>query len=192
MPNVQLLSMTVDPLTLIRRAMGECYQRPLGVKTVQKAIEAGHLSVLEHCYASFEITVSTSVLLQLTRHRHLSFTVQSSRGCELKTHHKTGIEYIDKLLEEHMADYAYVYQEAVKKEDAAYLMPKGAEYTLVVTGNFRAWYEYLPKRMCKRAQQEHRQLAMEIQKQLAKACPEIFDRNFMKCDMCTERSCSFS
>ena len=99
MPNVQLLSMTVDPLTLIRRAMGECYQRPLGVKTVQKAIEAGHLSVLEHCYASFEITVSTSVLLQLTRHRHLSFTVQSSRGCELKTYHKTGIEYIDKLLE---------------------------------------------------------------------------------------------
>ena len=79
MPNVQLLSMTVDPLTLIRRAMGECYQRPLGAKTVQKAIEAGHLSVLEHCYASFEITVSTSVLLQLTRHRHLSFTVQSSK-----------------------------------------------------------------------------------------------------------------
>lgn len=192
MPNVQLLSMTVDPLTLIRRAMGECYQRPLGVKTVQKAIEAGHLSVLEHCYASFEITVSTSVLLQLTRHRHLSFTVQSSRGCELNTHHKTGIEYIDKLLEEHMADYAYVYKEAVKKEDAAYLLPKGAEYTLVVTGNFRAWYEYLPKRMCKRAQQEHRQLAMEIQKQLSKACPEIFDRDFMKCDMCTERSCSFS
>lgn len=192
MPNVQLLSMTVDPLTLIRRAMGECYQRPLGVKTVQKAIEAGHLSVLEHCYASFEITVSTSVLLQLTRHRHLSFTIQSSRGCELKTYHKTGIEYIDKLLEEHMADYAYVYHEAVKKEDAAYLLPKGAEYTLVITGNFRSWYEYLPKRMCKRAQQEHQQLAMEIQKQLAKACPEIFDRDFMKCDMCTERSCSFS
>lgn len=46
MDNVKLLSMTVDPLTLIRRAMGECYQRPLGVKTVQKAIEAGHLSVL--------------------------------------------------------------------------------------------------------------------------------------------------
>lgn len=192
MPNVQLLSMTVEPLTLIRRAMGECYQRPLGVKTVKKAIEAGHLSVLEHCYATFEITVSTSVLLQLTRHRHLSFTVQSSRGCELKTYHKTGIEYIDKLLEEHMADYAYVYQEAVKKEDAAYLLPKGAEYTLVITGNFRSWYEYLPKRMCKRAQQEHRQLAKEIQKQLAKACPEIFDRNFMKCAMCTERSCSFS
>ncbi len=192
MDNVQLLSMTVDPLTLIRRAMGKCYQRPLGVKTVQKAIEAGHLSVLEHCYASFEITVSTSVLLQLTRHRHLSFTIQSSRGCELKTYHKTGIEYIDKLLEEHMADYAYVYQEAVKKEDAAYLLPKGAEYTLVITGNFRSWYEYLPKRMCKRAQQEHQQLATEIQKQLAKACPEIFDRDFMKCDMCTERSCSFS
>ena len=91
-----------------------------------------------------------------------------------------------------MADYDYVYKEAVKKEDAAYLLPKGAEYTLVVTGNFRAWYEYLPKRMCKRAQQEHRQLAMEIQKQLAQACPEIFDRDFMKCDMCTERSCSFS
>lgn len=62
-----------------------------GSETVQKAVEAGHLSVLEHCYASFEITVSTSVLLQLTRHRHLSFTVQSSRGCELKTYHKQGL-----------------------------------------------------------------------------------------------------
>jgi thymidylate synthase (FAD) len=190
--NVELISFTAFPLNLIRKAMGECYQRPLGVKTVQKAVEAGHLSVLEHCYASFEITVSTSVLLQLTRHRHLSFTVQSSRGCELKTYHKTGIDYIDKLIEDHMADYEYVFREAKKKEDAAYLLPKAAEYTLVVTGNFRAWYEYLPKRLCKRAQPEHQELASEIHKKLADLCPEIFDKDFMKCDMCTERSCSFS
>ena len=76
MPNVQLLSMTVDPLTLIRRAMGECYQRPLGVKTVQKAIEAGHLSVLEHCYASFEITVSTDESSSTVKH------VTSKSACE--------------------------------------------------------------------------------------------------------------
>lgn len=193
LPKAELIAITPNYIQLIQRAMGECYQRPVGEKTVKKAIQAGHLSVLEHCSATFEIQCSISVLLQLTRHRHFSFTVQSSRGCELTHFHKTGIEFLDSLLIEHMADYKYAVEDGCKnKEDAAYLLPKAAEYKLLITGNFRAWYEYLPKRMCKRAQKEHRQMAEQIQKLLAKTAPEIFDRDFMNCDRCTEKSCSFS
>ena len=91
-----------------------------------------------------------------------------------------------------MADYAYVYQEAVKKEDAAYLLPKGAEYTLVITGNFRSWYEYLPKRLCTRAQTEHRELAEEIKALLVEAAPEVFKDVTAPCSTCNEMSCDFS
>lgn len=188
----ELVTITPNYIQLIQKAMGECYQRPVGEKTVKKAVQAGHLSVLEHCVATFEITCSTSVLLQLTRHRHFSFTVQSSRGCVLTNFHKTGIPFVDDLLIDHMADYNYAVEEGCEhKEDAAYLLPKAAEYRLLITGNFRAWYDYLPKRMCKRAQKEHRELAYAIQKALAKAAPEIFDKDFLNCDECKEKSCSF-
>ena len=33
------------------------------------------------------------------------------------------------------------------EQDAAYWLPQGAMTDIVVTGNFRAWYEYLPKRL---------------------------------------------
>ena len=79
----------------------------------------------------------------------------------------------------------------MKEEAAAYLLPQGARTSIVVTGNFRAWFEYLPKRLCKRAMPEHRELADKIHKELATAVPEIFDRGFMNCANCTERSCNF-
>lgn len=77
------------------------------------------------------------------------------------------------------------------EQDAAYWLPQGAMTDIVVTGNFRAWYEYLPKRLCRRAMPEHRELAELIHKELAKVAPEIFDRCFLNCEHCTERSCEF-
>lgn len=191
MPNVKLLQVTPNYMELTRKAMGECYQRGVGEKTVKRAIKSGHLSVLEHCTATFEVTCSTSVLLQLTRHRHLSFTVQSSRGSELTTIYKTGRPDLDKYIEQAMINYKDILDSGVKPQDAAYLLPKAAEYTFVVTGNLRSWYEYLPKRMCKRAMPEHQELAKMIQKELAKTVPEIFDRDFMNCNNCHERGCEF-
>ena len=80
----------------------------------------------------------------------------------------------------------------VSKEDIAYILPKGAVYELFITGNLRAWYEYLPKRMCKRAQKEHREIAMQIKEMLAKVYPNIFEGVTAPCDHCKEEGCSFS
>lgn len=82
-------------------------------------------------------------------------------------------------------------KDGLKEQDAAYFLPQGVETSLVVTGNFRAWYEYLPKRLCRRAMPEHRKLAEDIHKLLADAAPEIFDRCMLNCDNCKERSCEF-
>ena len=190
MPTAKLISITPDYMQLLKRAAGQCYQTEANDKVIQHIIEAGHLSVLEHCTASFEVTCSISVLLQLTRHRHLSFTVQSSRGSELNNFYVTGKNAIDVSVVRRMESY----HDACMKtscEDAAYLLPKAAEYKLVVTGNFRAWFEYLPKRLCKRAQREHRDLATLIYVELAENAPEIFSRNMKGCEKCTESRCEF-
>lgn len=191
MPSVHLISHTPDPMTLLKTAASQCYQKEATDATIAHIIEAGHLSVLEHAYASFSVECSLTVLLQLTRHRHLSFTVQSSRGTLLSDLTETGILMADRQNKETLRLYHTLADEGYRKEDLAYMLPKGIKYHLVVTGNFRAWYEYLPKRLCKRATREHRELAECIHSRLCVLCPEVFERVGKPCATCKERSCAF-
>lgn len=193
MPTVDLISMTPNYMTLLQCACRQPYGKNVTEKSIKKIIESGHLSVLEHCYASFLVTCSVRVLGQLTRHRHFSFTCKSARGSRFDT-----LVNPYTLGRVPLSDFnvGRTYNSALsdkdtKEEQAAYFLPQGVETSLVVTGNFRAWYEYMPKRLCKRAMPEHRKLAEMIQERLADAAPEIFDRNFMNCKNCTERSCDF-
>lgn len=193
MPTVDLISMTPNYMTLLQCACKQPYGKDVTEKSIKKIIESGHLSVLEHCYASFLVTCSVRVLGQLTRHRHLSFTCKSARGSRFDTLvNPYTLERV--LLSSFNVGRSYnsaLSDKDTKEEQAAYFLPQGVETSLVVTGNFRAWYEYMPKRLCKRAMPEHRKLAEMIQERLADAAPEIFDKNFMNCKNCTERSCDF-
>ena len=193
MPTAYLISMTQDPMSVLKTAAGMCYQKKATDKVIQHIIEAGHLSVLEHCYATFKVTCSVAVLLQLTRQRHLSFTCQSTRGSRLTSYYETGVHDVDCAVAEQMDFYKDACDDPdIPLEDAAYQLPKGAEYKLLVTGNFRAWFEYLPKRLCKRASKEHRELAQLIADQLYLACPEVFKNVKPNCVNCKERGCNFA
>ena len=141
--------------------------------------------------ATVECTASISVLLQITRHRHLSFTVQSSRGSELTSYRHTDNKIIDTGNEVAMCQYKALLNGGVPYEEVAYMLPKAAEYNFIASGNLRAWLEYLPKRLCKRAMPEHRELAQQIYQELRYAMPEIFDRDLMACSTCHETSCGF-
>lgn len=203
MPTVGLISMTPNYMALLECACRQPYGKDVTEKSIKKIIESGHLSVLEHCSASFLVTCSVRVLGQLTRHRHLSFTCKSARGSVFDKFVmpdgftpyviKRGFskETVDYYAPRILSAYHDYINTGLAEQDAAYFLPQGVETSFVVTGNFRAWYEYLPKRLCKRAMPEHRKLAEAIQKCLADAAPEIFDKNFMNCKHCTERSCDF-
>ena len=197
MPSVRLLSITPDYMELLKAACGKPYGNNVSENGIKAIIKSGHLSVLEHCYASFEVKCSVRVLGQLTRHRHLSFTVKSARGSKFD---KLVIPYgmLGKLkdngaliVDAAFEAYNTALQNGVSEQDAAYLLPQGAETEMVITGNFRAWFEYLPKRLCKRAMPEHRKLAARILEELQIAAPEIFKRNFLNCANCKERTCDF-
>ena len=203
--SAELISITPNYMELLKTACRQPYGNDVNKKGIKAIIESGHLSVLEHCYASFLVKCSVRVLGQLTRHRHLSFTVKSAHGSTFDTcvipeglykfaaQHGVDKECIDEMLEHQpmLDSYKECLDDGLKEQDAAYFLPQGVETSLVVTGNFRAWYEYLPKRLCRRAMPEHRKLAEDIHKLLADAAPEIFDRCMLNCDNCKERSCEF-
>lgn len=192
MPKVKLITSTAEPMELLKLAAGECYQKEATDKVIGHIVRAGHLSVLEHCTATFEVKCSLLVLLQLERHRFFSFTVQSSRGSVLDSAYQTGEFVIDNAIADMLDTYKLVAKDGVYgKDKAAYLMPKAAEYSFVITGNFRVWFEWLPKRMCKRASQEHRELAFMIKKELMKLCPEVFQYAVTDCTGCNEKNCEF-
>lgn len=191
MPKARLISITKDPMDVLKTAAGMCYQKKATDKVIQHIIDAGHLSVLEHCYATFEVTCSIVVLLQLTRHRHLSFTCQSSRDTALDEFYSPDPDLEDEIALA-MMHYKQCIRDGYSHEEAAYLIPKGAEYHLVVSGNFRAWFEYLPKRLCHRASSEHRELAQMIADQLYLACPEVFKNVKLNCENCRESGCGFA
>lgn len=198
MATAELIMSTPNPLEILKMAAGMCYQKEDTPDFVlEHIIDAGHLSVLEHCYATFKVKCSIVVLMQLTRHRHLSFTCQSSRGSELTSYYRTGDDWVDDMNEMTMDDYTKTITGGDydgnfhPKEILAYMVPKAAEYNLLVTGNFRAWFEYLPKRLCLRASKEHRELAEQIHKQLKEVCPLVFDMVKTNCANCHEKGCSF-
>lgn len=191
MPEAKLISMTKDPMKVLKTAAGMCYQKEASDRVIEHIIDAGHLSVLEHCYATFKIKCSIVVLLQLTRHRHLSFTCQSSRATNLDSFYAPN-ESIAFELYHAMINYKEKMKSGFSHEEVAYMLPKGAEYNLVVTGNFRAWFEYLPKRLCKRASKEHRELAQLIADQLYLKCPTVFSHVHLNCANCKEKSCAYA
>ena len=191
-PVVKLVSITPNYKELLLLACSKPYGKDVSLKGLKHIIEAGHLSVLEHCYASFEVKCSVRVLGQLTRHRHLSFTCQSARGKEFDTFVDPAIKQTISLDSCAVGNfYRHEIWKGTPFEEAAYCLPQGIETNIVVTGNFRAWFEYLPKRMCKRAMPEHRQLAFAIHEILKKEAPEVFELCKMNCENCKERSCEF-
>ena len=196
---VELVQVTPNYMGVIAGAMGNCYGNNVTERGVLRAVEAGHLSVLEHAYATFNIECSIAVLGQLTRHRHLSFTVMSTRGSKpsgfeipdkIRDNTAALLEYIN-AIEKANAAYELLLDMGIALEDAAYILPKASMTKVTVTGNLRAWYEYLPERLCNRAMDEHRRMALKIRDLLQQGVQPIFNNNFMKCDTCTESGCSF-
>jgi thymidylate synthase, flavin-dependent len=203
---VELIANTV--LELPVHAMSKCYGFNTTEKSLINACKAGHLSLLEHAYATFDIEMSQKCLAQITRHRQLSFTVKSTRGTDFsdggyfdsREHDWTGVvnktliaEHINGIIEEQIKKYQQLVEDGIPYQIAAYVLPLATNVTMTVTGNLRAWLEYLPKRLCKRASREHQAIAREIFRQLNKAYPYLFTLEILgMCEGCKETSCDFT
>ena len=200
MTSAKLIGYNENYQEILMKACSMPYGNNVTMKGVKAIINSGHVSVIEHCNACFHVKCSVRVLGQITRHRHLGFTVKSARGSRfndmiipegLKEYFERTNRDYNLMVIEALRMYNEALDMGVAEEDAAYILPQGVVTELVVSGNLRAWLEYLPKRLCRRAMPEHRKLADLIHKELIKVMPEIFDTNLMNCANCKERSCEF-
>lgn len=196
-------------IELATNAMGKCYGVKCSIKTLINACKVGHTSLLEHVNATFELEVSEKLLAQITRHRHFSYTVESSRGSDI-----TQNDYFDKFERPTDVDkadwdsfigfmknqvgivkkmYKTYTDKHIPKEYASYLIPMAQNVHITMTGNLRAWIEYLKARLCKRASFEHQLLAREIFKELNCVYPSVITLDMIGiCKNCQEASCDFT
>ena len=142
-----------------------------------------HFSVLEHANVTFGIQgISRACSHELVRHRHFSFSQRSQRYCtelEFVEHPSLSAEERATLELDCMA-LKLRYEDQMRntdKKDRERLrmeLPNCVETKMVVTGNLRAWREFLDKRLKPEADAEIRQLAYLILAELQELAPHVF------------------
>ncbi|NYI06095.1 FAD-dependent thymidylate synthase [Allostreptomyces psammosilenae] len=142
-------------------------------------IRQGHFSVMEHASVTFLVRgVSRSLLTELTRHRHLSFSVVSQRYVNYEDTAPvippalTGNAEIP--VQQAYAFSVEMYKGLVKRltsdglsrkaarEAARAVLPNAAPVDMVVTGNLRAWRDVLAKRHHVAADAEMQEFARRV------------------------------
>jgi len=189
---VELLFITPEPEKLIEAAGRTSYLSfSKQGKDTEKAfiralIKRGHLSVLEHAYATFRISgVSRAFTHQLVRHRLCSFTQQSQRYVDesnfnyieplsIKNRPEAHSAFVD-FMEKARKAYQALQKLGIKKQDARFVLPSAVESQIVVTANLREWRYIIELRSEPGAQWEIREAAIEILKILKKHAPTIFE-----------------
>ena len=155
--------------------------------------EQGHFSILEHASATFYLTgVSRALLAEITRHRHLSFSVLSQRFVDESEANivippaARGSEKLTWEFENAAAGARHSYRELVEalldsglprkqaREAARAVLPNMTETRIVVTGNLRAWHEVIERRTAPDADAEFQEVAGLIRDELRKLAPEVF------------------
>lgn len=142
---------------------------------VSKCILSGHLSVLRHAMATFELSgISRVCSHQLVRHKHLDYLQESQRYTKAETRW-TGVEAANAEIGYMIDFYERLVESGVKREDARYCLPQAVHTSMVISGNLQAWYDFLRLRLSPKAQKEIRAVAQEIYRRLRLECPNIFN-----------------
>lgn len=152
----------------------------------------GHWSIAEHATATLYFTgVSRAFLAELTRHRHLSFSVESQRFIDAndanivlppairdaddETIHlfsrAAGYAINDYVTTQDKLDHLTKKQ---RNEAARGLLPNCVETRMVVTGNLRAWHEVIERRTQPDADAEMQEVMRLAKAALNTVSPVIF------------------
>ena len=197
--NVALLQYTPSPCETIALAGRLCYSgsdisslsdRSKGTadKFVEKLLDLGHLSPIEHASFTFGVEgISRALLAQITRHRIASFSVQSQRYVKQdelnyivpKSIYELGNDAVLQFTEQMKqieSFYKYWLDKGLPAEDARFVLPNAAETKMVFTMNARELMHFFELRCCNRAQWEIRALAWAMLGMARREAPTLFDR----------------
>jgi len=167
---------------------------------LDRILQVGHLSVLEHSSATFYLTdISRSVTHELIRHRHFSFSQLSQRylpasGPEVVEPDAIAADpELHALFQAAVAQSAQAYQDLLAgleerasqaadgtlarkqaRQAARSVLPKATTTAIVITGNYRAWRHFIGMRATEAADVEIRSLAVAVLRELQDLAPNVF------------------
>ena len=185
---VTLVAITPDPERVIEQAGRTCYQSydRIGAQShrdfIQRLIQMGHESPLEHAYATFRIrNCSRAMTHQLVRHRLMAVSQQSQRYVDEESFHYVVPETMPaEFVEDFHRDMATIQQmyrkwrqRGLKKEDARFVLPNACVSEIMVSADFREWRHIFKLRLSPKAQWEIRRacaMMLAILKEQAESC----------------------
>lgn len=188
---VELLAVTPDAEKLIERAGRTCYmsQDRISAESTSKflrmLVSRGHLSVLEHAYATFRVSgISRAATHQLVRHRLCSFSQRSQRYVKEEDpdfvvppsigKSTEAVEIFDRFMSASRDAYNGLIGLGIPKEDARFVMPNAVASEIVLSANFRELRHVLLTRGSRHAQWEVRDLAVRMLTLIREHAPNVF------------------
>lgn len=173
-----------SPLELAVIAARTCYDSAdrgdnLGDKDEQlllNIVASGHTSVLEHLNYTFKIEgISRGCLQQLVRHRHASYSVESTRYTMKKKFKNnlmmdlfvsSGDKHVDNMIEGQLAYIRNIILgescNDFRNDDLKYALPEAFKTDLLMTVNARSLMNFFEVRLANDAHNEIRSLADEM------------------------------
>ena len=152
---------------------------------IRQRIDEQHLGLLEHNYVTFSVAyISRACANQLVRHRLASYAQRSERFSLVTKY--DGTICPDSVFDKHMEDqyfgiclqaydlYDKMIASGINMEDARFILPQGAETSILVTMNLRSYLHLFEMRISPAAQWEIREMCMHMLDALLFYAPAVF------------------
>jgi len=188
--NVERITTSENLLETVEICGKTCYKSdPSDAESfIKRIIRLGHESVLEHGVITYRIICDRSTSHQIVRHRMFSYSQESQRYCRYdKEKFGNQIAYIvpadipenfEKVLhncvEASESHYFNLLELGIKAETARAVLPNCTKTELMMTGNMRAWRNFLKTRLDKHAQSDIIDIARMIVKDMDSCDLSVF------------------
>lgn len=155
---------------------------------VKGLIRRGHMSPVEFGFADFLIECDRAIQQELTRHRHFSFNIESTRWVSYLI---KPLRFVTKppkdwnipeeaveLLEQWCELSAMVYETLIdigaSRDYARKALPLALASKVRMAGNARCWLEMVEKRSGKTVHPEAREIAHKVSRELSRRFVGVF------------------
>ena len=153
-------------------------------------IANGHEAMLEHFNITVKLTTDLHSYKDLTRHRHASFAIESTRWCDYSNPNKfKDIEFIEpyglaehngaynlwkKACEQCEVDYKFIKNAKLSTDIASQFINQSIKADVVMTANIREWRYILKLRTAKGVYPNLRNLMIELLLEFREKLPTFF------------------
>ena len=141
---------------------------------VRMLIKRGHESVLEHVSLTFKVVCDRAIQNELVRHRHASFTVESTRYCKYDEMIIIRTPPIGAL-----ADVEELYKQCLRigysPEQARAVLPLCTKSELYMTANLRSWRHIIKLRTSGKAHPQMRVIMRQVLDTFREKLPVIVE-----------------